>query len=36
MVTIEAVENAVRDSFGKVGEKNVKAARDAYEHTCEA
>lgn len=36
LVTIEAVENAVRDSFGKVGEKNVKAARDAYEHTCEA
>lgn len=36
LVSIEAVENAVRDSFGKVGEKNVKAARDAYEHTCKA
>ncbi|MCC8150012.1 MAG: 2-oxoacid:acceptor oxidoreductase family protein [Lachnospiraceae bacterium] len=33
LVTIEAVENAIRDSFGKVGELNVRAARDAYEHT---
>lgn len=36
LVTIEAVEHAIRDSFGKVGDKNVKAARDAYEHTYEA
>ena len=36
LVSIEAVENAVRDSFGKVGEKNVQAARYAYEHTCKA
>lgn len=36
IVSIEAVENAVRDSFGKVGDKNVKAARDAYDSTREA
>ena len=28
--------SAVTESFGKVGEKNGKAARYAYEHTCEA
>ncbi len=33
VVDIAAVEHAINDSFGKVGEKNVKAARDAYEHT---
>lgn len=36
LVSIEAVESAVRDSFGKVGEKNAQAARYAYEHTCKA
>lgn len=33
IVTIEAIEKAILDSFGKVGEKNVRAARTAYEHT---
>lgn len=33
VVQIDAVEKAINDSFGKVGEKNVKAAREAYEHT---
>lgn len=36
LVRIDAVENAVRESFGKVGEKNAQAARDAYEHTWKA
>lgn len=36
LVSIEAVEKAVADSFGKVGEVNVNAARDAYEHTRKA
>ena len=36
LVKIEAVESAVRDSFGKVGEKNAHAARYAYEHTYKA
>ncbi len=36
LVSIEAVEKAIKDSFGKVGEKNVKAARDAYDSTLEA
>ncbi len=36
VVSIEAIENAIRDSFGKVGEKNVDAARDAYENTKNA
>lgn len=35
-VKIDAVENAVRESFGKVGEKNGSAARYAYEHTWQA
>lgn len=35
-VKIEAVENAVRESFGKVGEKNGNAARYAYEQTWQA
>ncbi|MBU5628043.1 2-oxoacid:acceptor oxidoreductase family protein [Oscillibacter sp. MSJ-2] len=36
IVTIEAMERAIQDGFGKVGEKNVNAARDAYERTYEA
>lgn len=36
LVTIDAVEHAIMDNFGKVGEKNVKAARDAYDHTEQA
>lgn len=36
IVSIEAIEHAVRDSFGKVGEKNVSAAREAYEQAREA
>lgn len=36
VVSIEAVEAAVRDSFGKVGKKNAEAARAAYERTVEA
>ena len=36
LVSIEAVEKAIKDSFGKVGEKNVNAARYAYEHTLDA
>ena len=36
VVGIEAVEHAIMDSFGRVGEKNVKAARDTYEHTQKA
>lgn len=35
-VKIDAVESAVRESFGKVGEKNGSAARYAYEHTWQA
>ena len=36
VVTINAVCQALRDSFGKVGEKNVNAARYAYENTVDA
>ncbi len=36
IVKIDAVVNAVTDSFGKVGEKNGNAARYAYDHTREA
>lgn len=36
IVKIDAIINAVTDSFGKVGEKNGDAARYAYEHTREA
>lgn len=36
LVTIDAVCHAIQDSFGKVGEKNVHAAREAYDHTEEA
>lgn len=36
IVTIDAVCHAIKDSFGKVGEKNVNAAREAYENTKEA
>ena len=36
IVTIDAVCSAIKDSFGKVGEKNVNAAREAYEHTEKA
>ena len=36
LVSIEATEKAIADSFGKVGEMNVNAARDAYEHTEKA
>ena len=36
VVSIDAVCSALRDSFGKVGEKNVNAARDAYENTVDA
>ena len=36
VVSIEAVEHALTDSFGKVGEKNARTARDAYEHTEKA
>lgn len=36
VVQLDSVENAIRDSFGKVGEKNVHAARDAYEHAQSA
>ena len=36
VVSIDAVCSALRDSFGKVGEKNVDAARDAYEDTIDA
>ena len=36
VVEIEAVISAVTESFGKVGEKNGKAAKYAYEHTREA
>lgn len=36
VVTLDAIEKAVTESFGKVGEKNAKAARYAYEHTWEA
>lgn len=36
VVKIEAVEHAINDSFGKVGEKNVRAAREAYDHTEKA
>ncbi len=36
VVSIDAIESAIKDSFGKVGEKNVKAARDTYDHTEQA
>lgn len=36
VVSIDAVEKAILDSFGKVGEKNVRAAREAYERTEQA
>ena len=36
VVGIDAVEKAILDSFGKVGEQNVRAAREAYEHTAGA
>lgn len=36
LVRLDAVEHAIMDSFGKVGDKNVKAAGDAYEHTQKA
>lgn len=36
LVSIDAVERAVFESFGKVGDKNAKAARDAYDNTAEA
>lgn len=36
IVTIDSVEKAVVESFGKVGEINGKTARYAYEHTREA
>lgn len=36
IVNIDAVCHAIQDSFGKVGEKNVHAAREAYEHTQKA
>ena len=36
VVSIDAVCSALRESFGKVGEKNVNAARYAYEHTLDA
>ena len=36
VVGIDAVAEAVIESFGKVGEKNGNAARYAYEHTREA
>ena len=36
IVSIEAVTDAVIESFGKVGEKNGNAAKYAYEHTCNA
>ena len=36
VVTIDAVSSALRDSFGKVGDKNVDAARDAYENTVDS
>lgn len=35
-VGIDAIVDAVKESFGKVGEKNGNAARYAYEHTREA
>lgn len=36
IVKIEAIEQAVIENFGKVGEKNGNAARYAYEHTRNA
>lgn len=36
VVKIEAIESAIRASFGKKGDSNAKAARDAYEHTEQA
>ena len=36
IVNIESVEKALIESFGKKGEVNAKAARDAYENTVEA
>ncbi|MGN0838446.1 MAG: 2-oxoacid:acceptor oxidoreductase family protein [Pyramidobacter sp.] len=36
LVTIDAVAAALRESFGKGGEKNVNAAEDAFKNTCEA
>lgn len=36
LVGIDAIEKAVFESFGKVGEINVKTAREAYENTWKA
>ena len=36
IVSLDAVCEALRANFGKVGEKNVNAARYAYEHTLDA
>ncbi len=36
LVSLDAVEGAIKEFFGKVGEKNAAEAREAYEHTCEA
>ena len=36
IVKIDAIEQAVVESFGKKGEPNGKAAKYAYEHTKEA
>ncbi len=36
IVSIEAMEAAVLDSFGKVGQKNARTARAAYERTYRA
>ncbi|MBR6950336.1 MAG: 2-oxoacid:acceptor oxidoreductase family protein [Oscillospiraceae bacterium] len=36
VVSIDAVGSALRDAFGKAGEKNVNAAEYAYEHTQDA
>lgn len=34
VVSIEAIEKAICNSFGKVGKVNAEAARTAYEKTC--
>lgn len=36
LVALEAAVAAIHDYFGKVGERNADAAREAYEHTHEA
>lgn len=36
LISLDAVAVAINDFFGKVGEKNANAARDAYEHTHKA